>query len=115
MLDTELFRKIHAQITARPETHSQDSFEWDDNEGEERSDGVTLCGTTRCVAGWALHFYAPEQSIYDTARELGEPLDLAEVAKELLGLTYGQAEELFSASLPESEAVALVARYAGLL
>lgn len=41
----ELRAKVLAQITSEPDTHDQ--YVWET---------VTSCGTSRCVAGWALHF-----------------------------------------------------------
>ena len=47
----DIWRKIDAQITNHPESHDQGDFEDDlDRDG---------CGTTRCVAGWGIHFFAP--------------------------------------------------------
>lgn len=47
----ELFQKIHDQITQHPGTHDQDSWE-------------SYCGTTRCVAGWAVHFSNGERDLW---------------------------------------------------
>jgi hypothetical protein len=45
-LNTELFKKIHEVVSANPQRHDQATWE-----GQSVGD----CGTTRCVAGWAVH------------------------------------------------------------
>lgn len=45
-INKSMFQRIHSQITTAPESHVQAFFEMED----------TSCGTTRCVAGWALWF-----------------------------------------------------------
>ena len=50
------------------------------------------CGTAGCIGGHAVAIYAPE--IWAT----GSGCDVKAPAKELLGLTIGQAEELFFVS-----------------
>lgn len=49
MINTAMFRRIHDQITAHPETHDQGVFE-------------ASCGTTRCIAGWAIYFAAVDRA-----------------------------------------------------
>lgn len=111
----ELFQKIHDQITQNPETHDQNSWE-------------SFCGTTRCVAGWAVHFSNGEGRLWgaafgDVTSETGslirEVLGLQRPdyvggqhvepsARKLLGLTQRQAGGLFYGASDE-EAVHLVA------
>ena len=86
MPNTDLFAKIHDQITAHPETHNQDSW-W--------------CGTTRCIAGWAVQLSKidPDQHDRDFLEEYSRDHDVAPdyvlVAADLLGLTLHQAGRLF--------------------
>lgn len=44
-MNVEAFRKIHAQISAEPETLEMAHWE----------EASFTCGTTRCIAGWAIH------------------------------------------------------------
>ncbi|MFF8831322.1 hypothetical protein [Streptomyces sp. NPDC015131] len=97
-INRELFQKIHDQITMHPQTHDQGG--WDS--------GPDICGTTRCVAGWAMHFLNPNQRTDTTARELAlaagvfedDNLITTSVAYEVggakaLGLTDSEAGDLF--------------------
>lgn len=107
-VNTELFRKIRDQISAEPERHSQATWE---------------CGTTRCVAGWAVAFELGEgRSLYqgvvhkDPTPDLVNLLDRLQVytvsnaARVLLGLSYSAANLLFFADNEVArEAVALYA------
>jgi hypothetical protein len=106
-VNRELFKKVYDQIAEHPDTHWQGDFEADveDGAGGYREDGVPVCGTTRCVAGWALHF---------SGQRVNDSLDPGRDAARLLGLSVDAASVLFSGSLPETEAVALVRFYAGL-
>lgn len=142
-INRELFKKIHEQITAHPENHNQRTYEEDverivaliqanayDDSPERvaedlfyvthRVDEKEICGTTRCVAGWSLFLHKPDQLMYQTADQIvtaaGEESysTYFDGARILLGLTHEQAEELFSSDLSESDAVRLVAGYAGI-
>lgn len=113
-VNKDLFKKIYEQITRYPETHNQGS--WSDHP-QDAPPGVDhgSCGTTRCVAGWALHFHAPSRSIFETAREIepdghGEPFG---PAAALLGLDRDAAEGLFLHS-SNADAIRLVREYAGI-
>jgi len=64
MPNTDLFRKIHDQITTHPESHDQGDWE-------------SPCGTTRCVAGWALHLTEPHLPVEVTARLLCRGVGIA--------------------------------------
>lgn len=105
-LNIPLFRKIHAQIESFPESHNQGSWE---------------CGTSRCVAGWAVHL-TTGQPVYATiglhsaTRKLVEELDVRDtgsipaVARRLLGITADEAGRLFYADEAQAaEAVRLAA------
>jgi hypothetical protein len=108
-INTELFQKIYDQISQHPETHDQGDF-------ESRPPG---CGTTRCVAGWAIALHCGVNSIYSrpglplAGRETssGYLSPTAVEAADLLGLTDRQAVELFY-NFENEEAVELCHRYA---
>jgi len=71
-----------------------DYFFWDLNvEMDEKvSEAIHKCGTTACIAGWAVTIFAP-----DTKVNCGS--EIHSMAQELLDLTTAQAVTLF---LPES-------------
>ncbi len=112
-LNRELFQKIHQQITDHPETHHQSYWE-------------TACGTTRCVAGWAVHLttnapvYEPGGSVESLSfqtRSLAEDVlpdhavrTVPSIARRLLGLDAEEAGRIFYASGDDArEAVRLAA------
>lgn len=116
MINREMFQRIHEQIAAHPEMHDQSNWE----------SRAPVCGTTRCVAGWAIHFWATDQGMPSSlelfhmavrhpvnatrfARSSGNLYQAA--AADILGLTPRQATELFIDSGNE-EAFDLVAHYA---
>ncbi|KPI09892.1 hypothetical protein OV450_3383 [Actinobacteria bacterium OV450] len=104
VLNQEMFQRIRDQITMYPETHAQWSWE----------DTASWCGTTRCVAGWALHFTNPNQNVFKTAAQMC-PDDsddyVGEAAAKILGLTPLEAKQLFYHA-GDSRAVELVEQYA---
>lgn len=51
-MNTELFQKIHEVISPRPDLLRMHDWESIDGSGE--------CGTTRCIAGWAVHLTTGE-------------------------------------------------------
>lgn len=108
MKNIEMFKKIHNQITRHPETHYQGTFE------ESRP----VCGTTRCVAGWAVHFWGAENGFAGTVNELlgmyvanhmdpKEWIEIEDAAAHLLGLSEREAYQLFY-NFNESDAVRMV-------
>lgn len=116
MINTDMFRRIHEQITAHPETHYQGTFEAD-------------CGTTRCVAGWAVHFWGVDKNldssldigalseVYVSTQDIGfkpesEVIELGwealeAVAADILGLDNCDANRLFY-TMNDEEAVRFV-------
>lgn len=91
-INTELFQKIYDQISQHPETHDQATFEYRD----------ISCGTTRCVAGWAVAIAHGIESIYTGAARYGGRETVhgylsstANEAAALLGLDDAQACHLF--------------------
>jgi hypothetical protein len=88
-LNLPLFAKIRDQITAHPELHEQSDFEYPSN-----------CGTSRCVAGWAILLDAHgrgEQidSFRESSDYLVDDRSPSDFARQLLGLTYAEADYLF--------------------
>lgn len=109
-MNRELMIRVRDQITQHPETHDQ--AHW----GRRGPS----CGTTRCIAGWAVHFGLPEsdqnwedellgggaqlESAFDVER------DIELVAADLLGISYNQADKLFF-EWDNVEALALLDEY----
>lgn len=89
-----LFQKILARIEAEP--HRLDMIRWE-----------SPCGTTHCVAGHAVvetiganiflrgSVYLFTDEFKALAERQGNDEDVFAVAKDLLGLTYNQADNLF--------------------
>ena len=110
--NTELFRKIYNQIKEKPGTLQMTS--WEDPDTDPQSEFYNPlkrdweprnCGTTRCVAGWAAHFTAPETGFLDTMERLAEEWGITgyvgdvsvevQVGSKLLGLDIEKARALF--------------------
>lgn len=61
--------------------------------------GWRSCVTPACVAGWAVYLFATpaqKREITLSLRPNGGYIDIHTVAKELLGLTYAQANKAFA-------------------
>ena len=115
-VNKELFQKIHVQITAMPK--SLDMNDW----GRKSE-----CGTTMCVAGWAVALSHEPTDLDWTVSGYGLPDRLTGVytrsgwesgwesianrAEELLGLDEDTAYELFHHST-DDEAREIVEEYA---
>lgn len=113
MINTELFALVRDAIKGQPGRHDQSTW--------ESTNVETSCGTTRCVAGWAIHLTTGEKvfhwepglafvevssSVRALAAEHGiqaEPDDrdgmtlIPGLAASLLGLSQAQADVLFYA------------------
>lgn len=94
MVNRELFQKIHEVITLHPEQHDQGTWEESD----------PTCGTTRCVAGWAVTLttgkpvYGKGEALHPATLALGKRPGIPSVpsiAGELLGLSDVVAWDLF--------------------
>lgn len=126
----KMFARIAVQIGDHPETHDQSSWECSAEENSEEYDlPVEECHTTRCVAGWAIHFWA-----VDEGRDMSLPLSAhadayhaahpglrrvhfpltwySSAAADILGLESHEAEYLFSAFRDGDEAYDQVVQYA---
>lgn len=89
-------RWLAKQIAAHPRYHDQGSWYWRDG-----------CGTTACAAGWAMLLAGRRSArnglLFDDHDELMVP---ESDGRRLLGLTRGQAEELFYEIDDHNEVVA---------
>lgn len=91
-MNVELLKRINDVVKLDPESFDMNAWEG-------------YCGTTRCVAGWAVYLTTGEplyrgggwaDSLCDLAVELGLPEgDMQSVARELLWLTFIESEKLF--------------------
>lgn len=114
MANQEMFQRVHAMLTEFPMLHRQKFWEEDDT----ALNGS--CGTTRCVAGWAVWLKALDMGLVsrkreavrndllldvadhvgaDTEDEYGDRIDRDDLYKDvggaLLGLDAVDAEHLF--------------------
>lgn len=112
-LNSSMAERVLTQITEHPETHSQTTFE-----GVGYDDDV--CGTTRCIAGWAVYFWAQDRGIEGGVMDLAEAYvaevgvatildaieygedsngdgveDIEAAAAHILGLKYSESHPLF--------------------
>lgn len=60
-INTDMFKRIQDIIISSPEKHDQHYF--------EAGNG---CGTTRCVAGWAIHLWGLDNGITGTLGDVRE-------------------------------------------
>jgi len=56
--------------------------------------GSGECGTTRCLAGWAVHLAGLDLAAMCAASDV-DYIEVLEKARELLGLSEAQADDLF--------------------
>lgn len=100
--NVDLMLAVREQITSHPETHSQEMW------------GLrTECGTTYCIAGWAVQL-AGEQLVWEgreaayIARhgEYGYVISVHTAAREHLGLDRDESCDLFRGSLSQADALA---------
>ena len=92
MANDVMIDRVLAQILYAPETHNQDTWAKEDE-----------CGTTRCVAGWAVYFsddYFIQKYEWQTS---GQPVRVSdgstvlwsEAGADVLGIDLAQADYLF--------------------
>lgn len=116
-LNIDLFRKVHEQITAFPQTHDQSTYMFVDESDR------TVCGTTHCIAGWAVvldagvarvenkdHYYELVEAANEKFSAYDQFGDVSSWAagRALLGLSEDEAAVLFAGTLPDGEAVRIV-------
>lgn len=107
-----LAQKILDQVDRQPETLYMGTWETVDLEhlyNWKTGERVEECGTTRCIAGWAVHFAScPQEDVFHAmsrvAQELGLERTFEAVAGRLLGLDQFDASRLFFEA-DEEEAV----------
>jgi uncharacterized low-complexity protein len=110
-----LAEKILAQVEIEPESLYMGAWVTEGNEDRynwKTDEAVGGCGTTRCIAGWAIHFAAkPGEGRSDrmTRRRIAQEAGLEDwsythVGAHLLGLSKERAEWLFIGA-SENEAV----------
>lgn len=89
-VNVEMFRRIREQIEREPQNFgmsywiaefAQQEREFYNVLTDSWEDGS--CGTTRCVAGWAVHFEALDKGLYGA--DEGEHDALFEAARSLVG------------------------------
>lgn len=95
-MNQELFRRVHNVTASLPGSLFMDSWE----EGSQ-----SQCGTTRCLAGWAVHLttgqplYTPDgelhPSVFELAARLGVIHDFELLGAKLLGLSPEVAANAF--------------------
>lgn len=135
-INTEMFQRIEQIIRINPEQHSQKFFEMAEAD-------VWLsephCGTTRCIAGWAIHLWGADNGItnapieviskeyaeqHDTHRLIKEHyaddpygmggtdrMDAEVIASHILGIPLSDGQLLFF-DMDDRSALDRVARYA---
>lgn len=118
----ELARKILDQVERQPETLYMGAWELSYNDSLHNwktDESVEGCGTTRCIAGWAVHLAARDgEEPRDTRWRIAHENGLLSAAYEsvgahLLGLGVRDARSLFL-EMDEEEAVAFLRQQAGL-
>lgn len=77
-VDQEMFQEIHTLISEFPELHHQSSWQAGP---EERN----TCGTTRCIAGWAVWLKARELKLISRKREMID-YDMLEAVADHMGV-----------------------------
>lgn len=90
-----LLRQVADAIDAHPEMHNQDFFFAVADQTIEVGGVVHKCATTMCVAGWACALagrYAGDGVARDAS---GELTGVADLAADLLGLTWEEGQRIF--------------------
>lgn len=107
----DLLTQVRDLITAQPEKLDMDRWAVVQPDEVEFTDGTTAkvsCGTTACIAGWAVqlsghkllvHQYGKHSDgsflINSSVAKNGRVVDIEQYGKKLLGLTTEEADELF--------------------
>lgn len=121
MANREMFQRILKQIELNPKSFRM--AEWEDRFEENDSSWVSVyfpedgrswttsageCGTTRCVAGWAVFFDAMDKGVNVDKRPLWQIskdangnnpdvdyMDYQGLGADILGIGYEEADDLF--------------------
>lgn len=122
-INTDMFNRIQNVILSNPEKHDQHYFEIGQG-----------CGTTRCVAGWAIHLWGLDNGLTGSIEKIGQEYvgfvgysnlvdalafegdldvdtEVEIVGAHILGLNRGQAFELFF-NMNNDDALRMVKEYA---
>lgn len=104
-INQDLFGRIDKIIQSEPESFEMGCWERPSIQFVSLDGETVACGTTRCVAGWAIHlthedkFGATGKPLSKMTNDLGgHPEAYARVGAEVLGLTKMEADELFYGS-----------------
>lgn len=123
-MNTELFKKIHDVIRADPAGFDMGTWEG------LKDYGHPACGTTRCVAGWAVHFASGEGGLFaiidgraeyspgvlalagrlDVALSFDRDHPVADLGAKVLGLERGDRELFYADEKTAAEFVRLAAQ-----
>lgn len=113
-MNRELFKKIHEVISADPERLHMSTWE-----SPRDSLSEAACGTTRCIAGWAVALETGTSVFNELGGLTSESLALAErlgvarevsvIAAELLDLSVAEAQVFYTSDETGAEFVRLVA------
>lgn len=129
-VNQDLFGRVDKQISSEPEWFNMNSWEQLVTQHHVNIGEATACGTTRCVAGWAIHMTHVDRygetnlplrdMLHDLTGKVAtgdaanptieESEGYQEYGARILGLTYSEAGRLFYA--PPELARSLVHAYA---
>lgn len=84
-LNVELARTVLDHVKMDPEHHSQFSYGAD----------YPICGTVMCIAGWAVHYAGCRLEWVDGILYGADGDTVFDKAKQVLGMTYDQASDIF--------------------
>lgn len=114
MINTELMQETLDYIAAHPDEHDQGDW------GEK-----TDCGTTRCMAGTAIHVTLGCKMLFSESDDgwgvaysaqdaQGRHRYISELAQELLGVDDEQAEDLFYEACTLEDLYAYAEKFTGI-
>lgn len=105
--NVDLMLQVREQALSDPESHHQMGWEY--------PNGRASCGSTRCIAGWAI-FLATGKQLYSyrggyaTAPRYNFDADPLTLGAEALGLTMNEAKRLFL-GFDDSKALGILDEY----
>lgn len=119
-----MFTRLMNQLADHPDLHDQTEWETTLEERREWDPDTEVCGTTRCFAGWTIHFWGVDQGLghlpldgitgaYMRSHPELSPIGwYSSAAADILGLGPDEANQLFAGSLDPEVAFELVSGYA---
>lgn len=113
--------KLASWLERHPEVHDQELWLNVPREGHFfttfgetmrvlKSDGKPPCGTTGCVAGWAVARYGQREELGPRHGYFPTSITIREAARHILDLTLAQADKLFSSNAGDQGETASVIR-----